>query len=192
MNRSYSVLIVSAPGKSADSLTEMLRSPEYAPLTVVGGADAARRLLVGKNYDIIVVNAPLPDDFGIQLALDLAGDSSSGVLMLVKGEMYDEACVRVSSSGVLVLPKPNTRQAILAAVRLVAATNDRLRAMEAKTENLRSRFEEMRLVNRAKWLLIDRVKMTEADAHRYIEKQAMDLCQRRRDVAESIIKMYEL
>lgn len=192
MNRTYSVLIVSAPGKSADSLTDMLRSPEYAPLTVVGGADAARRLLVGKAYDIVLVNTPLPDDFGIQLALDLVQDSSSGVLILVRGEMYDEVCIRVASSGVLTIQKPNSRQVILAAVRLMAATNDRLHAMEAKTENLRSKFEEMRLVNRAKWLLIDRLKMTEADAHRYIEKQAMDLCERRRDVAESIIKMYEL
>ena len=49
---------------------------------------------------------------------------------------------------------------------------------------------EIRTVNRAKWLLIDQFKMTESDAHRYIEKQAMDACISRREVAENIIKTY--
>ena len=52
-------------------------------------------------------------------------------------------------------------------------------------------MEEIRLVNRAKWLLIDELKMSEPDTHRYIEKQAMDLCVSKREVAEEIIKTYE-
>ena len=49
-------------------------------------------------------------------------------------------------------------------------------------------MEEIRLVNRAKWLLIDAASdMTESEAHRYIEKQAMDRCVTRRSIAENII-----
>ena len=48
-------------------------------------------------------------------------------------------------------------------------------------------MEEIRLVNRAKWLLIEQLKMTEAEAHRHIEKQAMDRCVTRRAVAEDIL-----
>ena len=51
-------------------------------------------------------------------------------------------------------------------------------------------MNEIRLVNRAKWLLISELNMTEANAHRYIEKQAMDRCVSRRQVAEEIIKTY--
>ncbi len=51
-------------------------------------------------------------------------------------------------------------------------------------------MDEIRLVNRAKWLLISELHMSEPEAHRYIEKQAMDLCVRRRNVAEEIIKTY--
>ena len=50
---------------------------------------------------------------------------------------------------------------------------------------------EIRLVNRAKWLLIDREGMTEQDAHRFIEKQAMDCCVTRRAVADQIIARYQ-
>jgi len=52
------------------------------------------------------------------------------------------------------------------------------------------KMEEIRLVNRAKWLLISELKMDEPLAHRYIEKQAMDRCISKREVAEEIIKTY--
>ena len=59
------------------------------------------------------------------------------------------------------------------------------------TEMTEEKIDEIRLVNRAKWLLIECLSMTEADAHRYIEKQAMDLRLSKREVAENIIKTYK-
>ena len=47
---------------------------------------------------------------------------------------------------------------------------------------------EIRLVNRAKWILIASRSMDEAEAHRWIEKQAMDRCLTKREIAEEIIK----
>jgi response regulator NasT len=49
----------------------------------------------------------------------------------------------------------------------------------------------MRLVNRAKWLLIERLHMTEADAHEYIRRQAMDRRVTQRDAAEDILRTYQ-
>ncbi len=51
-------------------------------------------------------------------------------------------------------------------------------------------MEEIRLVNRAKWLLISELKMSEPDAHHYITHQAMDRCCSKRAVAEEIIRLY--
>ena len=52
------------------------------------------------------------------------------------------------------------------------------------------KMEEIRIVNRAKWLLISELKMDEPQAHRYIEKQAMDRCISKKEVAEEIIRTY--
>lgn len=49
---------------------------------------------------------------------------------------------------------------------------------------------EIRVVNKAKWILISELKMNEPDAHRYIEKQAMDRCVTKQTIAEEIIKTY--
>ena len=52
-------------------------------------------------------------------------------------------------------------------------------------------MEEIRIVNHAKWMLIEQLKMSESEAHRYIEKQAMDRCVTRRAVAEDILQTYK-
>ena len=50
---------------------------------------------------------------------------------------------------------------------------------------------EIKIVNRAKWTLINSLNMSEEDAHRYIEKQAMDRCVSKRAIAEEIIRSYD-
>ena len=68
---------------------------------------------------------------------------------------------------------------------------ERLRRQEEKQVSVEEKITEIRLVNRAKWLLIERLGMRETDAHRYIEKQAMDQRVSRRKIAESVIQTYK-
>ena len=63
--------------------------------------------------------------------------------------------------------------------------------MEKKNASVEEKIEEIRIVNRAKCLLIEQLKMTEPEAHRYIEKQAMDTRLSKREVAEHIIRTYD-
>lgn len=48
---------------------------------------------------------------------------------------------------------------------------------------------EIRLVNKAKWFLISELSMSEPEAHRYIEKQAMDRCIPKRSIAEELSRL---
>lgn len=63
--------------------------------------------------------------------------------------------------------------------------------MEQKTATLEEKMAEIRLVNRAKWVLIEQLKMTENEAHKFIERQAMDRCVTRRTIAENILATYK-
>ncbi len=57
-------------------------------------------------------------------------------------------------------------------------------------EDVKPLVEEVRLVNKAKQILIEMRGMTEADAHRFIVKTAMDRCVKKREVAEDIIQYH--
>ena len=147
-------------------------------------------MLLNAPVDIVIINTPLKDDFGTELALDLA-DGSAGVLLLVKNELYDQICYKVEDSGVLTLGKPTSRQGFYSAVKLLTAMTARLSKLEKANHTLQEKMADIRVVNRAKWLLIEHHHMKEQDAHYFIEKQAMDTRLSRREVAENIIRSYD-
>ena len=184
------VLVVSSGKQAYDYIAELLPSGEYDPITHVTSAGEAKRLLVGTDYDILIINTPLPDEFGTELALDCAV-GTRGVLVLCKSELYEQVSYRLEDSGILTLPRPVTRQTFYPTVRLLAATNARLAKMEKQNRSLKEKMEDIRVINRAKWLLMEKLNLSEKDAHYYIEKQAMDLRIPRREVAGNIIRTYE-
>ena len=191
LERRYSVLAVSASLKFVETLRTLLPEGRYGPVTVLHDTAAARRALAENSYDLVLINTPLPDEFGTRLALDACESSSAGVLLLVKAEHCLDIEAQVSAHGVLTLAKPTSAQLFAQTLRLLCITRERLRGMEKKAVTLQEKMEEIRLVNRAKWLLIEELKMTEQEAHRYIEKQAMDRCVTRRAVAEQILSTYQ-
>ena len=189
-DHAYSVLVVSAAGKFNDALTAMLPESDCDPVRFVTSIAAAKRALVERNFDFVIVNAPLPDDFGVKLAIDACAGKGTVALLLVRTEVYEEIRAKSQSQGVFTLAKPTSSQMLCQALRWMIAARERLRRMEQKTLTMEEKMEEIRLVNRAKWLLIENLKMTESDAHRYIEKQAMDRCVTRREIAEGVIRTY--
>ena len=117
--------------------------------------------------------------------------AQTGVLLLVRAEQYPDVTARVCQSGVLTLQKPTSPAIFSSTLQLLCATRARLRRMEQKTATLEEKMAEIRLVNRAKWVLIEQLKMTENEAHKFIERQAMDRCVTRRTIAENILATYK-
>jgi len=76
------------------------------------------------------------------------------------------------------------------ALNWLESAREHLRQFEKKSLSIEEKMAEIRLVNKAKWILISELSLSEPEAHRYIEKQAMDRCISKRTIAEEIIKTY--
>ena len=153
-------------------------------------AGETRRVLLSQSADVVIINTPLSDEFGTELALDLS-EGVMGIMLVVKAELFDRVAHKVEDSGVLTVARPNSRQTFYGALKLLTAVSAKLSKMEKKNLSLIEKMTDIRTVNRAKWLLIENLNMTENDAHHYIEKQAMDTQLSRREVAEGIIRTYD-
>ncbi|MCR5432657.1 MAG: ANTAR domain-containing protein [Lachnospiraceae bacterium] len=188
--RIYSVLIVSATEKINTALNSLLPEVRYAPVRTVSSISAAGRLFAEQNFDYVIVNSPLPDDAGVRFAIDTLASKGTVTLLLVRNEIYNDIFEKAAPHGVFVLAKPIGRPMLVMALDWMASMRERMRRMEKKTLSVEEKMEEIRAVNRAKWLLIRELSMDEPAAHRYIEKQAMDRCVTRLEVANEIIKTY--
>lgn len=185
------MLIVSSSDKGRDFLAGLAKSNANTQIAVAKSGGEARRALMNADYDIVVINAPLSDEFGAELAVALTRSTLSGILLLVRAGMAEAVAAKAEDFGVFVLEKPVARQAFDRALRMVSVSGRRLAALKSENVRLQQKIMEIRLVDRAKCALIQYLKMTEQQAHRYIEKQAMDLRKTRREVAEEILKTYE-
>ena len=190
MERVYSVLLVSSSEKLNGVLLDMLPAAKFNPVSTVGNISAAKRALAEREFDLVLINAPLPDEDGVRFSVDAGSGKNTVVLLMTRAERYDEIADIVTGAGVFVLPKPLSRPTVTLALGFLSSARERLRVTEKKVLSFEEKMNEIRLVNRAKWLLISELKMSEPDAHRYVEKQAMDRCVPKRQVAEEIIKTY--
>ena len=185
------VLIVSSSEKGREFLTELLIGCGFERSSYAANGGEARRILLEQPFDLVVINAPLQDEFGHELALSLTQSTDSGILMLVKAELADAVSAKVEDYGVFVIPRPVGLQLFFQTVKLIHASRKRVLGLQKENGRLQQKIEEMRLVDRAKCTLVQYLGLTEPQAHRYLEKQAMDMRMTRREVAEEILRTYE-
>ena len=188
--RTFSVLVVSSGEKFNLALKDVLTPDRFDNVHIESSVGSARRDLIDRSYDIVIVNSPLTDEFGADFALDLARDSGSGVLLCVKSEFFDEISDKVSDYGILTVAKPTTRQTLTQSLRLLCATNERLHKIKKENASFEEKIREIKLVNRAKLLLMENESLSENDAHKFIEREAMNMRQTRAEIAEKIIRQY--
>lgn len=93
--------------------------------------------------------------------------------------------------GVFVVPSELFFEHTATVFSLVTSAANRLSALDREKEKLSHKLIENRLVDRAKCILIQHLKLTELQAHKYIERQAMDLRLSREKVAQIILQTYE-
>jgi response regulator NasT len=187
------ILIAAGSDKHVSALVSQLKEifPGVRFSTVSTGRDA-RRVVSEQDFDMIVVSCPLPDENGTDLAEFVYSASDAMCVLLVKSDIYEDVADKVEDVGAMVISKPLNRELFYRAMRFTAAARKRMLGIRSENIKLQKKLEEIRSVNRAKLALMQYLGFTEQQAHRYIEKEAMDMRCTKLEVARKVIQMYEV
>ena len=123
------------------------------------------------------------------LAVDIS-DSLSTILLMAPAEHFDQISYSVEGYGILTITKPFDPFYFYNMIKIAIAVQYKVQVLSSQTVKLKVKMEEIRLVNRAKMLLMQNLSMTEQEAHRYLEKEAMDRGMKRTAIAEDVIRTY--
>lgn len=186
------VLIVSSNENTANDMKAFLLTEDILHITVCKHATKARRLALESSFDMILINYPLIDESDYALPLDFAEKSDASILIMSPTNHYDTIVERMEHVGIYVLAKPIQRQHLMQSLHFMVITQKRLQKMRSKSMNLSNKIQEIKLIDRAKCLLIEKEHLTELQAHRFLEKKAMDLQINRVQLAKKIIKKYDI
>jgi response regulator NasT len=184
-------LIVSCVEKGTDFFSERLLAASISQIIAVQTCGEARRLLLERDFDLVIVNVPLKDESGENFARHIASNSVSQVILAVKSEHFDAISAACEDYGVLTISKPVNKEVFWSTLKLAIAVQYRLRRMHNENSKLKQKIEDIRIIDRAKCLLISHLNLSEEEAHRSIEKQSMDMRTSKRTIAEGILKTYE-
>ncbi len=186
-----SALIISHSENGIDSIVKLLKIISCKKITTAKSIGEARRLISDSIFDLFIINSPVSNESGEELAKELVTNGLSQVIMIVKNDVYEYISGKVEDFGVITVSKPLNRNSLWVSLKLAKASYARLRNMQKLNSKLTKKIEDIKVVDRAKCILISHLSMAESDAHKYIEKKAMDTRLSRREIAENILKTYE-
>ncbi|MGL4605978.1 MAG: ANTAR domain-containing response regulator [Eubacteriaceae bacterium] len=184
-------LLISKRSDSNQRFIETLRSLGIQFLDTVASGSEARRRIQEIQYDLVLIDAPLKDEQGIELALDLVEQEDFGILLLVKREVLEEVEEKVLNSNIFLLEKPIDKESFRQSFRFVLQMQKKFRKLQLENKKLQQKIEDNQMMFRGKLCLMERVNMNESDAHRYIQKKAMDMGLTPGQIGKRILKNYE-
>ena len=181
-------LLISHSEQSAVSLSQLLGSEGYTEISVCQTSQEAKELANGEVFDLICVNAPLEKENGIELSKYFAGTTRSSVVIIVPQRNADYVNDALTEHGVLVIAKPVNKHLFHHFLQFTECFKMRMFRVIEENEKLKHMVADMKIINRAKFLLITCLNMSEEQAHRYLEKQAMDLRTSKLEVAKQVMR----
>ena len=183
---SHSVLIVTKDSKLSQNIAAMLVAPLFET-EVLSDFNEARRRVSERVYNIILVD--YAEGEGTDFAID-ASESLSTILLLTPPSLFEEISYRVEGYGIIAITNPFDQFYFYNMIKAAIAVQYKVQVLSSQTTKLKVKMEEIKQVNRAKMLLMQSMQMTEQEAHRYIEKEAMDRGLKRTAISEEIIRRY--
>lgn len=180
--------IVAATDNSLQIAVRNILNPNgYMFLENCSDAISLMRLVRTFHPDFIVM------DVGIQLSdarntLETIDDEMLCASVLL-GENKDIGIFSIieKSNAISYCPKPLNRDIFLHTVVMANINYKRVSGLDKKLKDMTDNYETRKLVERAKWILMERDGLSEKDAYERMRKKSMDGRMSMKTIAESII-----
>lgn len=184
-SETHSVLVVTKDKKTSTLINTILIKPLF-DVKITGDFNEAKHLCLERIYNIIIV------DWAEGQGTDFATDNyelSSTIILMAPAHLYEEISYHVEAYGIITINSPFDAMTLYNIIKVAIAAQHKVQLFSFKVTKLRDKMEEIKLINRAKMILMQSKNMTEPEAHRYIEKEAMDNCIKKTEVAKSVISL---
>jgi two-component system, response regulator PdtaR len=156
---------------------------------VADGASAVR-LTRELRPDLVILDVKMPVMDGIQAAEEIAKERLAAILILTAFSQRDLVEKARRAGAMAYLVKPFQKHDLLPAVEIAAGRFREMSGLEQEVDDLQGRLEARKLVEKAKGLLQENEGLSEAEAFRFVQRQAMERRLTMRQVAEQIIERF--
>ena len=168
-------------------LKELLQEDGYDVVGETGRGDEAVELVRDLRPDLVILDIKMPGLDGLSAARAIAGDRLAAVLMITAFSQRELVEQARDAGALAYLVKPFQKSDLIPAIEVALGRFAELTALERDLEDLQSRLDARKVIDRAKGRLMDEHGMPEPDAWRFIQQQAMTNRVRNDEIARRVI-----
>lgn len=184
------ILVMGKTDELCAGISELLADMDSPEITCLTSGTIGRGTDISR-FDRIIISTPLSDEFGLDFVADISKQTRSGIVVLAKGEIADEVQKKIKFTGALVLARPFGKAMLIQALKFAEVAREGMLKLEEENKELSKQISDMKLVNKAKAVLMQYLNLNEEQAHRYIQKQAMDMRKTQSAIARDILQTYQ-
>lgn len=182
------ILLVTNTDASEGFIKELLMNTTYSRILMAYNFSDATNLLDVNRFDLVIINAPMRHELGDRLAKYAAQRTTSSILFIARESTYDQTLEIMHSFGVLAVKKPVPVKPFSQLLKLIENSSKRVAKLYSEGTEVLNIIDQLRTVDVAKWFLIQKYSISESQAHRIVEKYAMDHQLPKNTAAEKIVQ----
>lgn len=188
-----SLLILSSSKESLDYIALAASEYGFDKISVSeSGKDDSRKLITQNLYDLVIINTPLSDEYGHELAAFISENSDSAVIVAAGTKSCRVISDKLKNTNAYIIPRPLTKSSLIQAVDFVLKIRDVFSKLKNTNRQLENKIRDLKIINRAKYTLMQYLRISEDEAHKQIVKRAMDSNVSQVSIAEDILRTYEI
>lgn len=142
------------------------------------------------DYDAVIVSTPLESEFGLNFVTEASKKSGAAIIVLARADIAEDVQKRIKFTGAFVIGKPFPKSVLINTVKMSLLAKESITRLEQEKKELSKQLDDVKIIDRAKCCLIEYLNLTEKQAHRHIQKLAMDTRRTQREIAEDILRTY--
>ncbi len=169
------VLIISSNKNASELLSDFMKESFQCSVRTAETSYQAKNIFdAAPSIELAVINSPLSDDSGAGIAEYIIENTSANCILIIKAELAEKHMDRFEKSGIIVVSKPFNRSVLYRLIKTIDIAVRRSWKLYQETVRLEKKIEEIRTIDKAKFMLMQYRGMTEAEAHEYLEQYAMN------------------
>ena len=169
-------------------IVEVLRENGFDVVGEAADGEAAIELTRQLLPDLVIMDITMPKMDGLTAAEAIGKDRLAPVVMLTAFAQPEFVARAVEAGAIAYVVKPFTPERLLPQIEVALSRHQELLAVEAEVTDALERLETRKTLDRAKGLLQEKMKLTEPEAFRWIQKASMDRRLTMTEVAQAVIE----
>ncbi|QGU96726.1 ANTAR domain-containing protein [Clostridium bovifaecis] len=186
------ILLAMKSDAAISKLKAILVESRYQIIDQAKAGNECLRKMRSYKTDIAIIDFNLPGVNGFEVAKIAVEDKLCDVILIMNNDQKNSINYINYEYDFNIITTPINKTTFINTVELTIKNRIKVIKLEQEIQKLKKALDSRKDIEKAKWVLMKHMKLTEEDAFKKIQKQSMDTGTSMKEIAKAIILSYKV